>query len=476
MDVKLLSPKTSIRRYILVWMIGLIACFTALGAALMVSTNNLESMTARIISDSKSIELARRLEAAIISERREHTLWETTRKREHLKASRNELEKSEAIVHELPVYLTSVKERQLIDVIEKRFKKYKNSVKSDSISDNGGISLISDSLLSAVERFGEQNSRHMTDMFEASARLNELVDRWSLVIVIAASLIALFGALSLLNRIIQPTLSLAQAAMKVGRGDFTARAKSHRNDELGNLCETFNTMAEDIDTLQRDRLNFIATVAHDLKNPLIVIGAAARRLKKKNLNPEEIEKWPDRIIYQSEYLENLTSDLMDTVQIETGNLTLQMAECEIAGIVREIHQSQNELIVSHEIVIEGEGEYRVMLDARRFKRVIENLISNALKYSPSGTTVTLRVEGRGRYAAVAVIDEGVGIPHEEVDRLFKPFERLGHTMEMAPGAGLGLFSVKKIVEGHGGEINISSSPGCGTTVEILLPLIRDNGR
>jgi signal transduction histidine kinase len=233
-------------------------------------------------------------------------------------------------------------------------------------------------------------------------------------------------------------------------------------------------MAESICNLQKERMNFIASVAHDLRNPLIVVGMAARRLKRKIPPSSEHTVWLDRIIEQADHIDRLVQDLMDSVKLEMGTLALQKAEVELMSLVRDIHQVQSEVITTHRLVFHGEGVCHVEGDRIRLERVIANIISNSVKYSPEGSTVLLNVKRSGPSVAVTVTDEGVGIPEEEIQELFQPFRRLDRTRHMAKGTGLGLFSARKIVEAHGGTISISSRPGSGTTVLILLPASRNH--
>jgi signal transduction histidine kinase len=161
---------------------------------------------------------------------------------------------------------------------------------------------------------------------------------------------------------------------------------------------------------------------------------------------------------------------MDSVQIETGKISLQVNELELTSLVQEICRIQSQVNRTHRIVFEAGGECRIIGDPRLLERVVTNLMSNAVKYSPPNSAVLLKVWGDDSKAVITVKDEGAGMSKDEIQELFQPFQRLSRTGGLAEGTGLGLFSVKRIVEAHGGAIDVDSAPGAGTTVAVTLPV------
>jgi signal transduction histidine kinase len=112
----------------------------------------------------------------------------------------------------------------------------------------------------------------------------------------------------------------------------------------------------------------------------------------------------------------------------------------------------------------------VRCDGTRLEQVLHNLVSNALKYSPTGSSVELRVAQEGEEAVLSVVDQGIGISSEELRHLFAPFRRTSRAREVAPGVGLGLSVARRIIEAHGGRIEVDSRPGAGSTFRVRLPL------
>lgn len=472
--VNMSNGRTSVKKFIALWIGGLALCFFIMAAMLIWSTTKLQTMTSRILIDSEAIEASHYLVKSILGERREDLLWFVTGDEWHHDASLREQEESARIVSTLRIYATADDEIGLIRAIEKQFSSYRHASEIATPQTIDSLSALADSLVSSITAFREQNRVQMADALESSKKLNRTINRCSIALIGVVALIMVTGTVALINRIFQPTFSLIRTARTFGKGDYSVRAEIFKNDELGMLCETFNDMADNIANLQRERVNFVATVAHDLKNPIVLVGMAANRLKKKLEISEKEAAWLDIIIQQVEFLENTIGDLMDSAQVELGNLALNLTDIDLNILVRDIQKSQNEIITTHTIMLESASECRIRGDRRRLERVLSNLISNAVKYSPKDTSIYLKVSACADGAVLTVRDEGTGMSDSEIERLFKPFSRLARTRDMAKGAGLGLFSVKKIIDGHGGTIAIDSVPDKGTTFKIILPLINSN--
>ncbi len=170
-------------------------------------------------------------------------------------------------------------------------------------------------------------------------------------------------------------------------------------------------------------------------------------------------------------MENLIADLTDSVQSETGQLNLCCIAFDLAALTREVMQDQADSEQTHVLHCDAEEQCFIHADKRRMERVLMNLVSNAIKYSPAGRDVRVSVAVNHHFAILEVRDEGAGIAPDELKTLFRPFARLERTQNMAKGTGLGLSSVKKIVEAHGGTIEIESAIEQGTLVRLKLPLL-----
>ena len=165
----------------------------------------------------------------------------------------------------------------------------------------------------------------------------------------------------------------------------------------------------------------------------------------------------------------MIADFLDAAMIEAGNLELRVESCNLADVVRSAAELFEGSASRHELILAlPPSPLQASLDPLRIEQVAGNLISNALKYSPQGGKVEVRLEQRADEVVLAVTDHGLGMSPEDQARLFQPFRR-GLSREDIPGVGLGLFVVRRIVEAHRGRIEVESSPGAGSTFRIRLP-------
>jgi len=397
-------------------------------------------------------------------------LWRTTHDQVHLAQKDAELQKTRDALVKLDLSATSPEEKLILGKMKDTCQELQVAATAIPPSSIVSMKSLTKTIIDTAEQYHTRNEKQMEITVRDMGTLNRVLDYGLLAISVFVISIVALGSLALLRRIIQPTIALSQMAARFGQGNFTARARVMRDDELGNLCQTFNNMADDIALRENERHEFLASVVHDIKTPLVFIGGAVRMLKNKQKDYEKLPLWMDRIISQINRLDALTNDLIDTVQVQTGRLTLDMQEIDLTSLARTIQADQAECLSSHPVCFEGDEECRVLCDARRLERIAVNLISNAVKYSPEQTTILMKVYRHDSYGVLAVKDQGMGIAPEDLKLLFQPFGRLSRSKSGVKGTGLGLFTVKKIVEAHNGRVNVMSEPGAGTTIEILFPL------
>jgi signal transduction histidine kinase len=178
-----------------------------------------------------------------------------------------------------------------------------------------------------------------------------------------------------------------------------------------------------------------------------------------------------RLERQSVRLDRLVEDLLDTARIEAGRMELKAAPVELGVLVREACELHRTVSPVHTLEVAlPPGPLQVECDAHRISQVLHNLLSNALKYSPAGGTVRVRVRVQQAQAVVEVEDPGLGIAPEELPLLFQPFRRTSATRQSIPGVGLGLWVSRRIIEAHGGRLEVESTPGTGSLFRLQLPL------
>ena len=460
----------TIKGYVGLWVGSVLVSFLVLISAWYITQAELRRMRQRVSTDERALDTGRLLESALLAEGREDLLWRATGEARHRARQQAALGDAAEMARGLETEGVSPDERQLVEEIRERIRTFGAEAAPETSPRSGAALREADELLAAAGRYVRKNQSDIDETLRAALRLQAVVDYSSIGVVVFAGVVLTVGSVGLIRRVVRPTIELTRVAQRFGQRDFAARATIARDDELGALCRTLNAMAEDIADHEKARLEFVASVAHDIKNPLVTIGGAARRLRRNPFDPEQQAAWLDRIIKQVARLENLTHDLMDTVQVSAGHLTLRKTEFDLAGLIRDVRCEQAEIFPRHTLVLEGTGECRILGDKHRLERVAINLISNAAKYSPEGSPVLLKVAQERVHAVFSVRDQGAGMSPEDLKILFQPFGRGAHAHQMARGTGLGMSIVKDILEAHGGTIDVQSGIGVGTTVEVRLPL------
>lgn len=253
---------------------------------------------------------------------------------------------------------------------------------------------------------------------------------------------------------------------------------------LHDITERAQLLATAEATLQaRDAL--MALISHDLKNPLTaVLGQAQllrRRLKGGEVDPARLLRGIESVESAARQMYALLDELLDLARLQAGrSLPLSCQSLDLVALARRVVERMQVGAEHHELrLVADQPELFCVYDERRIERVVENLLSNAIKYSPEGGRVTVsvsRLEEMGRaWALLAVADMGIGIPSVDLPRIFERFHRAGNASGRIQGTGLGLTSVRRIVEQHGGTIVVASVEGQGSTFTIRLPLERAQG-
>jgi PAS domain S-box-containing protein len=254
---------------------------------------------------------------------------------------------------------------------------------------------------------------------------------------------------------------------------FTSPVLDDRGGFLGRLW----TLREVTEQRELDRLkdDFVATVSHELRTPLTSMMGFLEMIREGEAGElnEEQQRFLAIVYRSSERLQRLVGDLLFVARLDANGLQLQFAEARLDEIVRDAVESSSALARSREVslIAEIDAVPPVSGDRERLSQLVGNLISNALKFTPAGGTVTARSFVDSSRAVVEVADTGIGIPKAEQSRLFQRFFRSSTATEQAiPGTGLGLVISRAIAEAHGGTIDVTSEPGEGTTFRVEIPL------
>jgi len=245
--------------------------------------------------------------------------------------------------------------------------------------------------------------------------------------------------------------------------DVTARREAERE------LERQNEQLRQLDSLKDE---FVALVSHELRTPLTSIRGYLELMSEDgNLTPEQMH-FLETIDRNAQRLQRVVGDLLFCAQVEAGKLSLECGVVDINAVVDEAIQAVRPSAAAKSIAVTAELDDlpEINGDRARLAQVLDNFLSNAVKFTPGEGTVTVTTVKRLGEIEVRVCDTGMGIPADELPRLFQRFFRTERATTAAiPGTGLGLAIAKAIVAGHGGRIRVDSTEGVGTTFRIILP-------
>lgn len=288
---------------------------------------------------------------------------------------------------------------------------------------------------------------------------------------LAAFLIALTLGIILARSLTRPVRELTTALHAMAGGELHQAVPVRSRDELGQLSAAFNRMSTDLAFANQQRRQMTADIAHDLRTPVTVIAGYLEALRDGVLPPS-----PERfaILYEeSQHLQHLIEDLRTLSLVDAGELALHPQAIAPGALLERIaaayqHQAEQQEIAL--VVNDASAVPTISVDVARMVQVLGNLVSNALRYTPAGGTITLSAAPAGAGLQLQVRDTGQGIKPEALSRIFDRFYRVDSSRAQSEGeSGLGLAIVKALVEVHGGHITVASQPGQGATFTIFLP-------
>lgn len=274
---------------------------------------------------------------------------------------------------------------------------------------------------------------------------------------------------------------LENATRALETGDLAARAPVGGSDEIAALAKSFNQMAEqleqaaekqkELDDLRRD---LVAWAGHDLRTPLASIRLLVEALSDGMVtDPETSRQYLGQAKKQVDVLASLVDDLFQVSQLDAGGLPLDCEPASLSDLLSDTLESFSGMAAQREIRLEvsaAPGIDPLTMDVQRMGRVLNNLISNALRYTPSGGLVSVHAELRDRLVLVTVKDSGEGISTQDLPHVFERFYRGDKSRNRTTGgAGLGLAIAKGVVEAHGGAISVHSQPGQGAAFTFTIP-------
>jgi signal transduction histidine kinase len=308
----------------------------------------------------------------------------------------------------------------------------------------------------------------VSSSLDDTAATIELVKRRILIaglIALAAALLVGYAAASVFARRIR---RLERAADRIAGGSFDEPVVDTRKDELGQLARAFDRMRERLAQLERARREFIANASHELRTPLFSLGGHLELLTDEELDEPTRHEFLVRMREQVERLTKLAEELLDLSRLDAGHLHLERAPVDL-GRVAELLLEEFEPVArssEHTLELAGNGEIPALGDEQRVLQIGRALVENALRHTPPGTRVRIQTARNDGRAALAVEDDGPGIPADHASHVFERFYRSDGTL--ASGSGLGLAIASELAEVMEGEIDLESRPG-RTVFRVWLP-------
>jgi signal transduction histidine kinase len=297
-------------------------------------------------------------------------------------------------------------------------------------------------------------------------RAAAFISAWLVVLALAAFPLA--------RALARPMERLTDAARKLGTGDLSARAGMRRGDEVGELSAAFDDMAARLQGLVRAERQLLADVSHELRTPLARIRVALDLAAEGDV--ARARKYLEEIRVDLEELDQLLGDVLTAARLDQaggrGEVPLRLQQVRAQEIVERAAERFRHLHPGRLLSVRIAGTLPgLVADPAMLRRAIENLLDNAAKYSEAPAPVELEAGSDGVAFLVAVRDQGIGVDPHDIPRLFTPFFRTDRSRARGTGGvGLGLALARRIVEAHGGAIEVESAPGLGTTVRFRVPV------
>jgi histidine kinase len=296
---------------------------------------------------------------------------------------------------------------------------------------------------------------------------------------IAALIVAVTLSFIFSKQIIAPLQAMMGASQRIADGRFDERVMVSGSDELAQLAERFNRMAERLEQTEAMRRQLIGDVSHELRTPLTAIGGFMEGLSDGVL-PASVETF-EQVRMEASRLSRLVDDLQELSRVESGSYRLNihpvnlipMLQIPAKRLTHQFAEKKVSLSINNEVNENAQSTPMVMADEDRIIQVMTNLLANALVYTNPGGEVSISVQRTGAEMQVAIKDNGIGIPEENIDHIFDRFYRVDKSRSRigGGGSGIGLTIAKAIVEAHRGRIWVESAGNDrGSTFKFTLPI------
>lgn len=287
--------------------------------------------------------------------------------------------------------------------------------------------------------------------------------------VVAIAAVSMIGVFIMTRRLIQPITQLTEATKAVSNENFHYTLDISRKDEIGQLAESFHVMQQQLAHNDEARKAFISNVSHDFQSPLMNIQGYADLLKN-GVSKEERVEYLAIIDRESKRLSNLTKQLLLLTSLDQAAYPLKMKKIRVDEQWKEVIRKHQWRLSERDIELSYKLEpSTAVVDSELLLNVWDNLLSNAIKYTGAGGMIFIRCRQVGTQLQIDCQDTGIGLSKEEQDQVFERFYRVDQARKK-DGTGLGLAISKEVIELHGGQIEVRSALGEGSTFTVSIPV------
>lgn len=314
------------------------------------------------------------------------------------------------------------------------------------------------------------------DKAEAFQTANQLRSEF-LLLAFISSVFVVFSAIALAQRATQPILDIDEVAEEVSRGKLIDRVHNITNDELGNLATTFNNMLDNLEELDKAKSDFVSLASHQLRTPLTSIKWYAESLLDPNfkLSKDKQKHYLEQLHASNERMIELVNALLNVSRIDVNKLPSEADEVELKEVLEQVINDLSARIREKSIELNKKLDKNLAplyIDRSWIRVILEDIISNAVKYSPPNQHVDIVIEQLPNHVLIQVKDNGYGIPLSQQGKIFTKFFRADNARQhSSEGSGLGMYITKAMVDRAGGSIWFESSENKGTIFYVKLPTI-----
>jgi len=321
---------------------------------------------------------------------------------------------------------------------------------------------------------------------------------WEASVSLATIVFFVIVSLALVNRRLgRPLADIAAATDRIANGDKGFEIPwTDRRDEIGEMARSLVTFKGNValidrltaeqqqqtqrlaNALEKEReynalhREFVTMVSHEFRTPVAIIDGAAQRIDRRigKDTPEQLQERVGKIRGAVGRMIELIDSTLSVSRLEAGMIGLELADCNLGALLKEVCQRQQDISKKHKIHLTiADLPPTVFIDSKRMDQIFTNLLSNAVKYAPESPKIEVKAGTVGDNIVVAVRDHGLGIPKDELPKLFEKFFRAS-TSTGIPGTGIGLHLVKHLAELHQGQVTVDSTEGKGTTFSLSFPI------